>query len=288
MARIDINGLGIEYELLGDKGAPAVALTPGGRFSKETPGLRELGLELVKSGKQVLLWDRPNCGKSDLNLEGDSESGVNGRTLAALIDALDLGPTALAAGSAGARVSMIAGAARPDLISHLVLWSISGDPIGIMFLALHYYGDAAVSAVLYGMESIEKLPAWSEIMKTNKAGREKLLAMDPLEFVAKMQAWAAGFRPPLDSPVPGMAPADFLALKMPILILRSGTTDVHHTRRTSEWVHELIPQSKIVDPPWGDDEWNERVRAVAAGEAPGLFVRWPLLAPTILDFIDNN
>ena len=288
MARTTINGLGIEYELLGDKGAPAVALTPGGRFAMTTPGLKELGEELVKSGKRVLLWDRPNCGKSDLNLEGDSESGVNGRTLAALIAELDLGPTALAAGSAGARVSMIAAAARPDLISHLVLWSISGDPIGIMFLALHYYGDAAVSAVLYGMESIEKLPAWSEIMKTNKAGREKLLAMDPLEFVAKMQAWAAGFRPPLDSPVPGMAPADFLALKMPILILRSGTTDVHHTRKTSEWVHELIPQSKIVDPPWGDDEWNERVRAVAAGEAPGLFVRWPLLAPTILDFINNN
>ncbi len=288
MARATINGLGIEYELLGDKGAPAVALTPGGRFSKETPGLRELGEELVKGGRRVLLWDRPNTGKSDLNLEGDSESGVNGRTLAALIAELDLGPTALAAGSAGARVSMIAAAARPDLISHMVLWSISGDPIGIMFLASHYYGDAAVTAVLYGMEALEKLPAWAEIMKINKTGRETLLAMDPLAFVAKMQAWAAGFRPPLDSPVPGMAPADFLELKMPILIFRSGTTDVHHTRKTSEWVHELIPQSLLQDPPWGDDEWNERVRAVQSGEASGLFVRWPLLAPPILDFIAMN
>jgi hypothetical protein len=85
-----------------------------------------------------------------------------------------------------------------------------------------------------------------------------------------------------------MKPEDFLELRMPILIFRSGTTDVHHTRKTSEWVHELIPQSKIVDPPWGDDEWNERVRAVASGEAKGLFVRWPLLAPPILDFINNN
>ena len=88
----------------------------------------------------------------------------------------------------------IAGAARPDLISHLVLWSISGDPIGIMFLAHHYYGEAAVNAVLYGMQSLEKLPAWAELMRINQAGREKLLAMPVLDFVAnggheRARAW---------------------------------------------------------------------------------------------------
>ena len=50
----------------------------------------------------------------------------------------------------------------------------------------------------------------------------------------------------------------------------------------------MLFRSKIQDPPWGDDEWNERVRAVASGEAKGLFVRWPLLAPPILEFINNN
>ncbi len=29
-----------------------------------------------------------------------------------------------------------------------------------------------------------------------------------------------------------------------------------HTRRTSEWVHELIPGSILAEPPWGDQEWN--------------------------------
>jgi hypothetical protein len=41
MARLDIDGVGIEYELLGPLGAPAVALTPGGRFSKDAAGLRD-------------------------------------------------------------------------------------------------------------------------------------------------------------------------------------------------------------------------------------------------------
>ena len=31
-----INGIGIEYELLGKEGDPSVSLTPGGRFSMET------------------------------------------------------------------------------------------------------------------------------------------------------------------------------------------------------------------------------------------------------------
>ena len=43
MARILISEVGVEYELLGAPGAPAVAITPGGRFSKDTPGIRELG-----------------------------------------------------------------------------------------------------------------------------------------------------------------------------------------------------------------------------------------------------
>ena len=288
MARMTINGLGIEYELLGDKGAPAIALTPGGRFPITTVGLRELGLELVKGGKRVLIWDRPNCGLSDLNLDGESESGVNGRTLATLIRELDLGPTALAAGSAGSRVSMIAAAAAPDLISHMVLWWISGGPIGLMSLAAYYYGEAAALVMRDGMIGLDKAPAWVDLMQNNAKARETLLAQEPFAFVEIMQKWAAGFKPPEDSPVPGMKPKDFEALEMPILIFRSGLSDTAHPRETSEWVHKLIPQSKIMDPPWGDREWIERGQEWSAGKTKGLFVRWPLLAPTILDFVNGN
>ena len=288
MSRTTINGLGIEYELLGDVGAPAVALTPGGRFPITTPGLRELALELADGGKRVLIWDRPNCGLSDLNLDGESESAVNGRTLAGLIRELDLGPTALAAGSAGSRVSMIAAADAPDLISHMVLWWISGGPIGLMSLAAYYYGDAAALVMRDGMIGLDHSPAWVDLMQNNDTARETLLAQEPFAFVKTMQGWAAGFRPPEDSPVPGMTAHDFEMLKMPILIFRSGESDVAHPRATSEWVHQLIPQSRIVDPPWGDREWIERGVDWASGKEKGLFVRWPLLAPHILDFITDN
>jgi pimeloyl-ACP methyl ester carboxylesterase len=285
MARITINGLGIEYELLGKEGDPAVALTPGGRFPKETPGLRELGEALVQGGKRVLLWDRPNCGASDITFEADTESGLQGRTLAGLIKALDLGPTTLAAGSAGSRVSLIAAAAaEPGQISHLVLWWLSGGPIGLMQLAYTYCCEAANIASWFGMEGVANSPGWADQIQRNPKARETLLAQDVEHFIARMQQWALAYRPSDVSPIPGMAPEDFAALQMPVLIFRSGQSDVSHTRQTSEWVHEMIPHSQIIDPPWGDEEWNDRIRALQKGEATGLFVNWPQLAPMILDF----
>jgi hypothetical protein len=50
---------------------------------------------------------------------------------------------------------------------------------------------------------------------------------------------------------------------MPTLVFLSGKRDLSHTRATSEWVHRLIPQSKLLDPPWDDDEWNYRVLPVS-------------------------
>src|SRR5689334_4421320 len=118
MARIAISGLEIDYELLGPEGAPAIALTPGGRFPKDSPGLPELARALAAGGRRVLLWDRPNCGASDVCFDADSESNLQGRTLVQLIRALGLGPTALAAGSAGSRVSLIAASHGPEVVSH--------------------------------------------------------------------------------------------------------------------------------------------------------------------------
>ena len=116
MARIEISGIGIEYELLGKPGAPAVALTPGGRFGKDSAGVLQLGEALAAGGKQVLLWDRPNCGASDICFEGDNESELQARTLTQLIRALDLGPTALAGGSSGSRASLIAAVRDPAVL----------------------------------------------------------------------------------------------------------------------------------------------------------------------------
>jgi 2-hydroxy-6-oxonona-2,4-dienedioate hydrolase len=284
MARIQISGLGIEYELLGPKDAPAIALTPGGRFAKDSPGLPELAQALAAGGRRVLLWDRPNCGASDISFEAESESALQAHTLIELIRALKLGPTALAAGSGGSRVSLIAAARDPEAVSHLIVWWISGGALSLISLAAYYCVGSAIAASRGGMAAVADSPGWAEQIQRNPKNREILLAQDPERFIETMERWALAYMPSDASPVPGMSPESFARLRMPVLIYRSGKSDLSHTRRTSEWVHELIPHSEMSEPPWPDDEWNNR-SGYAAKHGSGHFAGWPALAPAILDFM---
>jgi 2-hydroxy-6-oxonona-2,4-dienedioate hydrolase len=284
MARIQISGLGIEYELLGPKDAPAIALTPGGRFAKDSPGLPELAQALAAGGHRVLLWDRPNCGASDISFDGESESLLQARTLIELIRALGLGPTALAAGSGGSRVSLIAAARDPEAVSHLIVWWISGGALSLISLAAYYCVSSAIAASRGGMAAVADLPGWAEQLERNPRNRDILLAQDPERFIETMERWAVAYMPSKTSPVPGMSAESFARVRMPVLIYRSGKSDLSHTRRTSEWVHELIPNSEMREPPWGDDEWNNR-SGYAMKHGSGHFAGWPALAPAILDFM---
>jgi pimeloyl-ACP methyl ester carboxylesterase len=281
MPRIDVNGIGIAYEIVGD-GARSAAITPGGRFSKDTPGVRELAGKLAEGGFRTVIWDRPNCGESDISFAGETESVINADALAGLLAKLNMGPTLLVGGSAGSRVSLITAFRHPDQIAGLFLLWISGGPIGLATLAAHYCGESAHAAITGGMEKVASLGTWKEPIERNPGNRDRLLAQDPKQFVAKMQAYAQSFYPEEGSPVPGLLPRDFATLAMPVMVLRSGISDIHHPRATSEHVHRLIPGAQIAEPPWGDSEWNDRSAAVARGE--GLFQRWPLLAPQILEF----
>jgi pimeloyl-ACP methyl ester carboxylesterase len=283
MSRIAIGGLEIDYELLGPAGAPAIALTPGGRFPKDSPGLPELARALAAAGRRVLLWDRPNCGASDLCFDADSESNLQGRTLVGLIRALELGPTALAAGSAGSRVSLIAASEAPEVVSHLALWWITGGAISLISLAYYYCVDSGIAASRGGMAAVAELPMWSLQIQRNPRNRGILLAQDPQRFIQTMERWALAYMPSADSPVPGMSPETFARLRMPVLILRNGKSDLSHTPSTTDWVHELIPHSKLIDAPWPDNEWNQRSE-YALKHGSGHFAGWPALAPLLLEF----
>ena len=158
-----VNDLDIAYELIGE-GRPWV-ITPGGRFSKDDGGIRELAEALAARGNQVLIWDRPNCGESDVCFTGESESTMQADTLAALITHLDLGPTVITGGSGGARVSMLTAGRHPELAAGLAMWWISGGPFGLMSLAVHYCGQNLVAAWTEGMDAVAALPEWEDSMQ---------------------------------------------------------------------------------------------------------------------------
>jgi len=280
---IEIDGVSVAYDVIGERG-PAMTITPGGRFSKDEPGVRELARELSRAGRRVLVWDRPNCGESDVCFRGESESAMHADTLAALVRALDLAPAVITGGSGGSRVSLLTALRHPDVASGLAMWWISGGVYGLMLLANHYCGTNYLTARRFGMEAVAALPEWAEVVERNPGNRGRFLAFDPGEFAAVMERWMAAFIPYEGVVVPGATREDYARLAgIPVLIFRSGASDPHHPRVTSEQLHALIPGSALVEPPWPDDEWNQRGAAAAAGRGR-LFERWPLLAPQIDEF----
>lgn len=286
MAHIAVSNVEIDYELLGQPGAPLIILTPGGRYPRDTPGLPQLAQKLVEGGQQVLLWDRPNCGASDISFGGASESALHADSLAGLIDALGLDRFALAGGSAGSRISLMAAARMPGKVSHIFIWWISGEPISLAQLAAYYCGDAAIAAARGGMEAVAALPGFAQQISRNPRNRDIIMAWNPDGFIGRMQQWAKAYAYSETSPVPGISDAEIASLTMPTIILRSGRSDVSHTRRTSEWVAELLPNARLVDPPWPDQEWNN-CSSIPNTPGRGRFERWPLLAPMILDFVKH-
>src|SRR6185295_13591084 len=83
----ELDGIEIAYEMVGE-GQPWV-LTPGGRFTKEVGGLPEMARALAEHDRQVVTWDRPNCGASSVVFRGRSESEVQADALGALLRHLD-------------------------------------------------------------------------------------------------------------------------------------------------------------------------------------------------------
>lgn len=285
MATASVDGCTLAYELIGEPGTGRDwVVTPGGRDSKDTPGVRELAEALAVRGHRVLIWDRPNTGASDVVLEGESESAVQADALAGLLRHLGMAPAVIAGGSGGSRVSLLAASRHPDVAAGLAVWWISGGVVGLIGLGTHYCGPSIRAAWTGGMEAVVALPDWAEVLERNPANRDRFLAQDRDAFIATFERWMAAYCPCGDELVPGLADDAARALTIPTLVLLSGASDLNHRRETSEQVAALLPNAQLVEPPWGDTEWVERQAARNAGEAPGLFVRWPLLAPMLDDW----
>jgi pimeloyl-ACP methyl ester carboxylesterase len=278
MGRATIDGLSISYEVIGE--GRSWAITPGGRFSKDYPGVRELAGALARDGNQVLIWDRPNCGESDVCFTGASESAMQADTLAALLRHLDMTPAVIAGGSGGSRVSMLTAARHRDVASGLALWWISGGAFGLMSLGLHYCGQSLLKAWEGGMADVVALPEWEEVLQRNPSNRQRFLDQDRREFIATMERWMLAYCPSRDELVPGLPSADARTLDLPALVFRSGESDAYHTRATTEQVAAALGNARLVEPPWGDREWIERGEARNAGDG-SLFDRWVLLVPQL-------
>jgi 2-hydroxy-6-oxonona-2,4-dienedioate hydrolase len=286
--KIEINGGNVVYEILGKEG-DFIVLTPGGRFSKDIPGLRPLALALVKGGYRVLLWDRPNCGKSDVQFYGRSESHMRAETLHALLTALDIGPCIIAGGSGGARDSMLTTMLYPELATKLVVWNIVGGVYGSFVLGSHYLVPSILAVRGLGIKGLLSVREWRELIEANPDNEQRILDLDADEFLKVMLRWLNAYVPKPGQTIPGVEDEMFDQIKVPTLIIRGGENDWDHPKRTSLEVSCLIKGSKLIDPPWPEDAWERAGEARAAGKVKrfNMFDTWVQAAPPILDFLSK-
>ncbi len=206
--------------------------------------------------------------------------------LAGLLRELGLAPAVIFGGSGGARVSLLAAARHPDIASRLAMVWICGGVYGLMLLAVHYCGESIRAAWGGGMESVAELPEWSEVIERNPGtGNASSISIHGSSSAPS----SSGCSPTALTrhTVPGLPDA---------LGARFGAShpclpEWHHRRpphpgdlRTGGRTH---PGSRLVAPPWGDDEWNERGEAARNGTGH-LFERWPLLVPQLLEFAGDG
>jgi 2-hydroxy-6-oxonona-2,4-dienedioate hydrolase len=283
---VEINGGNVVYEILGDAG-DFIVLTPGGRFSKDIDGLRPLAEALVEGGYRVLLWDRPNCGKSDVQFYGQSESHMRAQTLHALVTALDMGPCILAGGSGGARDSMLTTMLYPDIVTKLVVWNIVGGVYGTFVLGSFYIVPSILAVRGLGMEGVVKVAEWKERIAQNPANEQRFLDLDADEFLKVMLRWLNAFVSKPGQTIPGVEDELFDNIKVPTLIIRGGENDLDHPKRTSLEVSCLIKGSKLIDPPWPEDAWERAGEDRARGKVKrfNMFDTWVQAAPPILKFL---
>ena len=285
---LEIHGGNVVYEILGETGE-FIALTPGGRFSKDIPGLRPLAEQLVKGGYRVLLWDRPNCGKSDLQFYGQSESHMRADTLHQLITGLGIGPCVIAGGSGGARDSILTTILHPEIVTKLVTWNIVGGVYGSFVLGSYYIVPSIQAVRGLGIKGLLGVSEWQERIAENPTNKDRILAMDADEFLKVMLRWLNAFVPKPGQAIPGVDDALFDDIRVPTLIIRGGENDWDHPKRTSLEVSCLIKGSRLIDPPWPEDAWERAGEDRATGKAKGfnLFDTWVQAAPAIVDFLER-
>ena len=246
MPSILIDGVSIKYEEMGS-GEPVV-LTPGGRSGMEA--VRGLAERLAPSYR-VIIYDRRNCGASDVVIGGDlSEQEIWAEDLNELLSRLDASPAYVGGGSAGCRVSLLLALRHPETVKGLLLWHVTGGAVAAERLGYNYYEQFIEAAERDGMPGVVASDFFAERIAENPSNRDRLLAMDVGEFIGVMRMWRAFFT--ADKPVIGATEEELRSINVPMVII-PGDDEVH-PRVVGENLHRILPHSELHPPVFTPDE----------------------------------
>ena len=263
MPVVRANGIEIAYERVGE--GPPLVLVHGAAVDSRMwrPQLAALADELT-----VVAWDEPGAGRSS-RVPEDFTLADYASCLAALIEALDLGPAHVAGLSWGGTVALELYRHRPELVATLILVDTYAG----------WKGSLPQEELRARVEGVRRmLAAADHLFDPTLPG---LFAADPPpEFVRLMEAMAADVRPEsMQTALSLMAEADqrdlLPRIAVPTLLIW-GELDARAPRSGARPVEAAIPGAgRVVDPGAGHvsnlerpEAFNDAVRAFCRDHTP--------------------
>jgi pimeloyl-ACP methyl ester carboxylesterase len=265
-----VRGVNINYKILGDHG-PWVALSPGGR--RDISGIELLASKVSDKGHRVVVFDRRNCGASDVVIDGEeSEYEIWADDVYELLRQLNALPAVVGGSSSGCRTALLFALRHPDAVRALLLWRVTGGRFACERLAEEYYGQFITAAKAGGMAAVCEMEHWKERIEARPQNRDALMKMNPEQFIKVMSRWREYFIKGADLPVIGATEEDLKSIKVPTCVvpgndLTHGPQVVENLSRNMPHaeVHKLFPKfyNEALSP---REEWDEK-----AGEMAALF-----------------
>jgi pimeloyl-ACP methyl ester carboxylesterase len=263
-----IRGVNMNYKIIGDHG-PWVALSPGGR--RDISGIELLAGKVADTGYRVVIFDRRNCGASDVVIDGqDSEYEIWADDVHELLRQLGALPAVIGGSSSGCRTSLLCALRHPEAVKALLLWRVTGGRFACERLAQEYYGQYIEAAQRGGMAAVCEMEHWKERIAARPENRSALIKMDAQRFITVMSRWREYFLQGADLPVIGATEAELKTIKVPACIIPGN--DLTHGRQTGENLGKLLQNSEVhvLFPKHYDEalspreEWDEKAGDMAA------------------------
>ena len=245
-----VRGVNIFYQVIGDKG-PWAALITGGRRGHDE--FVPLATKLANAGYRVVLHDRRNTGRSDVLIEGDvAEETLWLDDLHELLKQLNALPAFIGGSSAGARTAMRFYIRFRNDVRGLLLMRVTGGAFAAARLPENYYGAFIKAAQDGGMAAVCATEQYQERIAANPQTRERLMAMDPKQYIKVMSNWQDQFIASTKHEVFGMTEADLRSITVPTVVIPGN--DQTHASANGRIAASKIPGCVLHQLPIQDQE----------------------------------
>ncbi len=236
MPSVFVNGVNLVYEEMG-AGTP-LALTPGGIFGMES--VRPMA-ERLASEYRVIIYDPRGRGASDLSFGEGSELEDRADDLYELLNKLGATPAHIGGNSLGCAVSLHMALRHPEAVLGLLLWHVARGQAEGRRNNLEQYIEIAQRD---GMKGVAESEFYAERIKQNPSNRDRLMSMDPLDFIQGLRRELA--RLTVDEPIFGCTRAELRSVQAPAVVFPGN--DEEHPSEVGKDLHRLLAHSELHPP----------------------------------------